>query len=133
MSRSVDPQCSSFQAAIDILARPWNGLLLGALQNGPLRFSQLAKRTPGVGPKILSARLKDLEARGVVRRKVQPGPPVRVLYALTPNGRGFLSVARAIERWGRALSTAPTRQRKLRGPVRTPLVTQGGSSRKIWI
>jgi DNA-binding HxlR family transcriptional regulator len=57
---------------------------------------------------------------------------VRVLYALTPNGRGFLSVARAIERWGRALSAAPTRQRKPRRPVHAS-VNHGGSSLKIWI
>jgi DNA-binding HxlR family transcriptional regulator len=56
-----------------------------------------------VGAKTLSARLKELEARRVVARHVEPGPPVRVQYALTAKGRAFGQVAAAIERWGRAL------------------------------
>jgi DNA-binding HxlR family transcriptional regulator len=59
-----------------------------------------------VGAKTLSARLKDLEARGLVARDVQPGPPVRVQYTLTRKGRAFEQVAAAIERWGRELVAA---------------------------
>ena len=57
---------------------------------------------------MLSARLKDLEARGLVVRSVAPGPPVRVAYALTPQGCGFVHVAEAIEKWGRQLVSAET-------------------------
>ncbi len=103
MRKRIDPHCRAFQNAIDLLARPWTGLILSLLQNGPLRFSELEERTRGVGAKTLSARLKDLEARRLVARHVQAGPPVRVQYALTAKGRAFEQVAAAIERWGREL------------------------------
>jgi DNA-binding HxlR family transcriptional regulator len=103
MSKRIDPHCRAYQNAVDLLARPWTGLILSLLQNGPLRFSELEEGTGGVGAKTLSARLKELEARRVVTRHVQAGPPVRVQYSLTPRGRAFEKVAAAIERWGREL------------------------------
>jgi DNA-binding HxlR family transcriptional regulator len=99
----VDPHCKAYQSAIDLLARPWTGLILQLLQVGPCRFGELEERTRGIGAKTLSARLKELEARGVIGREVDPGPPVRVTYRLTEKGRGFEQVASAIERWGREL------------------------------
>jgi DNA-binding HxlR family transcriptional regulator len=111
MKKTVDLHCRAFQTAIDLLARPWTGLILGLLQDGPLRFSELEERSHGVGAKTLSARLKELEAGRVITRRVDPGPPVRVQYALTPRGRAFEQVAAAIERWGRELvaEDTPTR------------------------
>ena len=111
MAKPVDPQCRAFQTAIEVLARPWTGLILGLLHDGPLRFSQLEERAKGVGAKTLSARLKDLESRRIVARSVEPGPPVRVSYTLTARGRAFGEVAEAIERWGRELvSESPARR-----------------------
>jgi DNA-binding HxlR family transcriptional regulator len=52
----------AYQSAIDLLARPWTGLILQLLQAGPCRFSELEERTRGIGAKTLSARLKELEA-----------------------------------------------------------------------
>jgi DNA-binding HxlR family transcriptional regulator len=106
MAKSVDPGCRAFQSAIDVLGRPWTALILNVLQSGPLRFSEIGEGTEGLGDKVLSARLKDLEARGLVLRSVAPGPPVRVAYQLTAGGRAFGQVARAIERWGRSLAPA---------------------------
>ena len=99
----VDPGCRAFQAAIDVLARPWSGLILGLLNERGLRFSELEERAHGVGAKTLSARLKDLETRGLVERSVDTGPPIRVRYTLTRQGRAFEQVAEAIQRWGREL------------------------------
>jgi DNA-binding HxlR family transcriptional regulator len=110
MKKPTDPTCEAFQTAIDLLARPWTGLILGLLQNGPLRFSELQDRAHGVGAKTLSARLKELESRTVVARSVEAGPPVRVLYTLTTKGRAFEQVGAAVERWGRELvANAPPR------------------------
>jgi DNA-binding HxlR family transcriptional regulator len=103
VNKAVDPTCRAFQLAIDVLSRPWTGLILGLLADGPLRFSELEERAHGVGAKTLSARLKDLETRRIVARHVDPGPPVRVQYTLTGKGRAFGEVAEAIERWGREL------------------------------
>jgi DNA-binding HxlR family transcriptional regulator len=103
MPKPVDSQCRAFQRAIQVLGRPWNALILNVLQGGPLRFSELSERTNGPGDKVLSARLKDLEARGLLVRQVDGGPPVRVAYELTRSGRTFGDLAQAIERWGREL------------------------------
>jgi len=106
MARRVDSQCRTFQTAIDILASRWNALILNVLQGGPLRFSELSERAKGPGDKVLSARLKELEARGLLVRTVDAGPPVRVSYELTRAGREFGDLARALERWGRELLSA---------------------------
>jgi len=103
MGRRVDPQCRAFQSAIEVLSRPWNGLILGLLQGGSLRFSELEELSRGLGPKTLSGRLKALESRGLIARSIAPGPPVRVSYTLTAKGRAFEKVTEAIERWGRDL------------------------------
>jgi len=99
----MDPQCQAFQDAIDVLGRPWTALVLSVLQRAPLRFSELEDAARGVGAKTLSARLKELEERGLVERDVDAGPPVRVTYSLTKSGRAFNDVAVALERWGRTL------------------------------
>ncbi len=103
MAKSVDSQCQTFQTAIAVLGRQWNGLILNVLLAGPLRFSELSERAKGPGDKVLSARLKELERRGLLLRHVDAGPPVRVSYELTRTGRTFGDLAQAIERWGREL------------------------------
>lgn len=104
MAKSVDCQCRAFQLAAEVLGHPWSALILAALQAGPRRFGELADTAAGLGTKVLSARLKELEARGLVERHVEPGPPVRVSYELTDQGRAFGHVAEAIQRWGRGLA-----------------------------
>ncbi len=111
MTRTVDSQCRAYQLAIGVLGKPWNALILNVLQAGPLRFSELSAQAKGPTDKVLSARLKELEANGLIERTVDPGPPVRVTYALTLQGRGFGEVASAIERWGRCLASAPARKK----------------------
>jgi DNA-binding HxlR family transcriptional regulator len=104
--------CPLFQAALDVLARPWNGLVMALLEEaGPLRFSELRERLDTVGDRMLSARLKELEARGLVERTVTPGPPVKVIYALSELGLGFGEVHRALGRWGEKLTGASRAKR----------------------
>ncbi len=112
MAKPVDSQCRAFQLAIDVLGRPWTALILNVLQAGPLRFSALAEVAKGPGDKVLSARLKELETRGLILRQVEPGPPVRVSYELTPSGRAFEQVAVAIEKWGHDLMMDAPRRRR---------------------
>lgn len=104
MRKPVDSQCKAFQTAIDILGTRWNALILTVLQQGPLRFGELSDQAKGPGDKVLSARLKELEARGLLTRRVEPGPPVRVSYELTAPGREFGDLAQAIHRWGREVT-----------------------------
>src|SRR5262245_10734664 len=96
-----DRLCPYFKAAMEVLGQRWNGLIIAVLgEGGPCRFSTLRERLPALGDRMLAARLRALEAQGLVERSVAPGPPVRVAYALTPAGKGFGAVARAISRWG---------------------------------
>jgi DNA-binding HxlR family transcriptional regulator len=103
MGKPINIHCRAYQSAIEVLSRPWNGLILGLLQGGPLRFSELEEGSGGLGPKTLSGRLKALEARGIIRRTIETGPPVRVSYSLTAKGHAFEKVTEAIERWGQDL------------------------------
>jgi DNA-binding HxlR family transcriptional regulator len=96
--------CSHFKLAIDLLTKPWAGHILRTLQGGPLRFNELAARISGIGEKVLSARLKELESQGLLVRRVYPSTPVKVEYALTCKGQGFQQVVEAIIRWGAQIS-----------------------------
>jgi DNA-binding HxlR family transcriptional regulator len=107
--------CATYLAAMDVLAKPWNGLIIAVLEGGPLRFSELSAGLTGIGDRMLAARLKELAVRGLVTRSVEPGPPVRVTYALTDVGRGFRNVAGAIRQWGEALLAAQERPAPKRG------------------
>jgi DNA-binding HxlR family transcriptional regulator len=60
----------------------------------------------------LSARLKELEARGLVERRVETGPPVKVSYELTKHGRAFHDVSKALVEWGRELTKPAGRARQ---------------------
>jgi len=102
---------------MEVLAKPWNGLVMATLgAEGSLRFSELKARLPEMGDRMLSARLKELEARGLAERRVSPGPPVRVDYALTEVGRGFRDVVEALGAWGSRFAKA--------GAVRTPVAAK---------
>jgi DNA-binding HxlR family transcriptional regulator len=98
--------CPTYLAAIEVLAKPWNGMLMAVLEDGPLRFNELAERVPQIADRMLALRLKELEARGLVVRHVEHGPPVRVTYALTEVGRGYREVADAATRWGKLIMRA---------------------------
>ncbi len=115
MRRVCEHLCPSFQLAMDVISRPWNGLIMASLEDGPVRFGELLERIEHVGDRMLSARLKDLQARGLVDRRVIPGPPVRVEYELTAAGRGFQAVFEAIARWGSSMAIGePVRTRATR-------------------
>ena len=126
MRRVCEHLCPRFQLAMDVISRRWNGLIMASLEDGPVRFSELLERIEHVGDRMLSARLKDLQARGLVDRRVIPGPPVRVEYELTAAGRGFQAVFEAIARWGQTLALGePSRSRpRKRAPVPRARVTK---------
>jgi DNA-binding HxlR family transcriptional regulator len=78
--------CPYYAAATQMLGRRWAAGVLRAPVIGPARFSDIAAAIPGMTDKLLSRRLKDLEADGLVERLVHAGPPVRVEYRLTEKG-----------------------------------------------
>jgi DNA-binding HxlR family transcriptional regulator len=78
--------CPHFHAAIELIGKRWTGAIVCALTEGPLRYGELAKAVPGLSDRLLSRRLRELEAEGLVERLVEPGTPVRVTYSLTEKG-----------------------------------------------
>ena len=99
--------CPYYHEAIELIGKRWTGAIVGVLLNAPsdgsggMRFSQIAQAVPELSDRLLSERMKELEARGVVCRTVRPGRPVRVEYALTEMGRELAPAVHELERWAR--------------------------------
>ena len=75
------------RAAADLLERRWQLSILYAALTGALRFNEFAEAVAGISPRMLSERLRDLEAAGLVARSVLPTSPPTVEYRLTDKGR----------------------------------------------
>ena len=93
--------CPYFHEAIELLGKRWSGAILHELLEGPKRFSALSHSIPQISDRLLSTRLKELEACGLVEREVYEDSPVRVDYALTPKGRALEPSLKAIGAWAR--------------------------------
>jgi DNA-binding HxlR family transcriptional regulator len=89
---------ASLSRAFQFLGKRWNGVILGALGQGPSTFSEL-KRLLGVGDSTLADRLVELTTAGLVKRTVDEGPPVAVSYELTPAGLALMPALRALAGW----------------------------------
>jgi DNA-binding HxlR family transcriptional regulator len=85
--------------AFEFLGKRWNGVLLGTLRNGPAGFSELARAIDGISDSVLSDRLCDLAAAGLISRTVDEGPPLAVSYALTDRGKALLPALQQITLW----------------------------------
>ena len=91
--------CPRYQQAIELLGKRWTGLILQVLMARPLRFNEMAEQLEVVSDRMLSERLKELEAEGVVARCVYPETPVRIEYRLTEKGKALAPVIEAIGEW----------------------------------
>ena len=91
--------CPLFHHAIELIGRRWTGAILRALSCGTDRFSTLTETIPGLSDRMLSERLKELEAEGIVARMVIPETPVRIIYHLTAKGEALGGVMDAIGQW----------------------------------
>jgi DNA-binding HxlR family transcriptional regulator len=86
--------------ALDLIGDRWALLVVRELMLGQRRYTDLAEALPGIGSNILAARLRSLEAAGVVRRTKLPPPAAVSVYELTENGRELDDVLHALARWG---------------------------------
>jgi DNA-binding HxlR family transcriptional regulator len=93
--------CSLYHHAIELVGKRWTGAILLVLLDGPLHFSGIRQLVPELSDRLLSERLKELEAEGVVERRVLDGAPVRVEYSLTPKGRALEPALKALKEWAR--------------------------------
>ena len=103
IEKQITPQayqmCPLYEHAIQLLGKRWTGLILDSLLDGSRRFCELTATVEGLSDRVLSDRLRELEAEGIVERMVYPQIPVRVEYRLTEKGRDLKPVVQSIHEW----------------------------------
>lgn len=97
--RSITTFCPRYHRAMEILGGRWTNEIVRALLGGATRFSEFTAAIPGLSDRLLSERLRSLEAEGLITRTVVPDKPVRVEYQLTDKGRDLADVVQALARW----------------------------------
>jgi DNA-binding HxlR family transcriptional regulator len=95
----MSPSCPHYQRAMEIIARRWTPQILRAMLVGTTRFSAFTAAIPGLSDRLLSERLKALEAEDVVVRTVLGDRPVRIEYGLTEKGRALGAAIEALSEW----------------------------------
>lgn len=99
VSRRYDDPCG-IARALDVVGDRWALLVVRELMFGPKRFVQLRAGLPGISPNVLSQRLRDLAAAGIVRADVLDAPASVGVYELTGRGRALEPVLLELGRWG---------------------------------
>ncbi|KUL41812.1 MULTISPECIES: winged helix-turn-helix transcriptional regulator [Actinoplanes] len=87
------------RVVLEMFTSKWTALVMGALLDGPRRFSELRRALDGITQKMLSQTLRTLERDGLVTRTVFPTVPPRVDYELTALGRSATGILEAIGAW----------------------------------
>jgi DNA-binding HxlR family transcriptional regulator len=88
------------EAALEQISGKWKGLIVYQLLTETLRFSELSRRVGNVTQRSLTKQLRELEADGIVNRKVFAVVPPRVEYSLTDKGHALHNVINALGEWG---------------------------------
>jgi DNA-binding HxlR family transcriptional regulator len=94
------------ERALAIVGAKWTLVILHNLMDRPRRFGELQRLIVKASPKMLTARLRELEQLGLVTRTVYPEIPPRVEYALTEEGRTVWPIVDSLDRWGKKLRPA---------------------------
>ncbi|MEU1038209.1 winged helix-turn-helix transcriptional regulator [Streptomyces sp. NPDC005551] len=82
-----------------LLGKRWTGLVVAVLLQRPVHFAQLRRAIPGISERMLSDRLTELGAAGLVVREVDEGPPLRVAYRLTEAGAALEPALKELGVW----------------------------------
>ena len=91
--------CSRFHHAVELIGRRWTGAIISAMLTRPQCFNEFLTAVPGLSDRLLTERLRELEAEGIVCRNVIHGPPVRVSYELTESGKELEPAIVALGKW----------------------------------
>jgi DNA-binding HxlR family transcriptional regulator len=93
--------CPRLHETVELVGKRWSGAIVYVLmEGGAMRFSQIAHAVPELSDRLLSERLKELEARGIVDRRVHDGSPVKVEYELTERGKDLRDALAELKAWG---------------------------------
>lgn len=88
------------ERTLDVIGKKWVILIIRELMSGTKRYTDI-ETALGASPKMISQRLKELEEKGIIRRRVYPEIPPRVEYSLTERGQALHSILEAMADWGR--------------------------------
>ncbi|WP_218023272.1 winged helix-turn-helix transcriptional regulator [Nocardia altamirensis] len=91
--------CASYHRGIELIGKRWNGVILRELLLGAKHFVEIRRAIPALTDSMLSTRLRELEAEGIVSRTVYDETPVCVEYELTEMGRDLQEAVAALNRW----------------------------------
>ena len=110
------------EGTLDPIDGKWKGVVLYHLFEGTLRFNEIRRRLPNVTQRMLTNQLRELEADGLIIRKVYAQVPPRVEYSLSSRGRTLRPVIKALKAWGDAHLAVPPiasdkREKNLRAPL----------------
>jgi DNA-binding HxlR family transcriptional regulator len=96
----LNPEQCPVDRTLRIIGGRWKALILYYLRGGPKRFNALRRMMPSVTQRMLTQHLRELEADGVIDRKIFPVVPPHVEYSLSPLGVSLLPVLDAMADWG---------------------------------
>ena len=99
MAEIVPKVCSRFHRAVELIGSRWTGAIIHTLLQGKTRYAALKAAIPDITDRMLSERLRSLEAEDLVTRWVIADTPVRVEYDLTDKGRSLENALREISTW----------------------------------
>lgn len=84
------------QISLSVIGGKWKPIILWFLKDGPVRFSGIQKKIPGITQMMLTKQLRELVADGMIERTVYPEVPPRVEYSITDDGRSVFPVLIAL-------------------------------------
>lgn len=93
--------------ALDVIGERWTPLIVRELLLGPKRYTDLIEGLPGIGTNVLASRLSDLQAHGIIEKRMLPPPAPAAVYDLTKSGRALAPVLRELRRWGSQYGSGP--------------------------
>ena len=111
--------CDRFRQASELIGRRWTGAIIFVLLKSRCRFATLRDAIPEITDRMLSDRLQELEAEGIVDRTVIPDTPVRVEYSLTKKGRALAAAFDAIADWAHKWADDDSKQTRRRSSARS--------------
>lgn len=91
--------CRRFQSAVEFAGRKWVGAVLLAGVRGARRFSEYRDTVDGISDRVLAVRLRELEAEGLIERRVQPTMPVTISYTPSTKGLQLMELLQPLVDW----------------------------------
>lgn len=88
------------EITLSVIGGKWKVLILWHIIKSTLRFGELRKLIPGATQKMLTQQLRELEADGLINRKVYPVVPPKVEYSITQKGKSLKSILKQMCEWG---------------------------------